>query len=381
MTMVMIKNLLKFFKKIFHVEDNGFNHLYKGNLSKKNILILTEYINATYFISFDIPLKALHSEGKLNFAVLSQDRVQLIKESTIKKLIREFKPDYAIFSRYGHHSGRFLYDLLRDMQVPIVYHIDDNLLEIPPSLGAEIQKRQGNLEVIETREFLLQHCDLIYPSTEYLAELFKRKFPTKSFFYGIYAPYLGAQLEMVAADFKQEIVIGYMGSKGHKEDLELVVPAIERILKERPEVRFELFGSISMPTQLEKFSTQIQRHSVNKSYIEFLEKLSTLGWTVGLAPLVDEPFNRCKAPTKYIEYTAASIPVIASDINVYNQVIDSKRGILVKNDWYEAIVKALDESEMRGNMCKQAREYCNSHFSMLILQTQLMRLIERIDQQ
>lgn len=374
----MIKQFVKSVRKLFKQEGASFNFAYSGNQGKKNILVLTEHINATYFISFDMPLKALHASGELNFAVLSQDHAQLVQERSLKQLIQKFKPDCAIFSRYGHASGKYLFHVLKEMKVPVVYHIDDNLLEIPPSLGQEIQKRQGNEAVIKTREFLLQHSDLIYPSTAYLADLLRRKYPLKSFFYGIYAPYLGGLFENSVAKLQDELVIGYMGSKGHQEDLALVVPAIERILKERPEVKFELFGSISMPPELEKFSRQIKKHTVNKSYIEFLEKLSTLGWAVGLAPLVDEPFNRCKAPTKYIEYTAANIPVIASDINVYNQVIDVNRGVLVKENWYEAIVTLLDAPEVGIGLCSNARAYCESHFSPEILALQLTQMLKKV---
>ena len=46
-----------------------------GNENVPNVLIFTEHINATYYISFDIPLKELHAQKEVNFAVVSQNFV------------------------------------------------------------------------------------------------------------------------------------------------------------------------------------------------------------------------------------------------------------------------------------------------------------------
>lgn len=83
----------------------------------------------------------------------------------------------VIFTRYGQPFGLDILKFFKAQNVPVIYHIDDNLLELPPSLGAEIQKRQGAKDVIDARRNLLAQCDLIYASTPHLAELLKSLFP------------------------------------------------------------------------------------------------------------------------------------------------------------------------------------------------------------
>jgi glycosyltransferase involved in cell wall biosynthesis len=90
---------------------------------------------------------------------------------------------------------------------------------------------------------------------------------------------------------------------------------------------------------------------------------------------VDEKFNLCKAPTKFVEYTAAGIPVIASDIQVYSPFAMPGCAVLVQDEWYDAIDALLKDSGLRASMVKNAHEYCVSNFSEKRLQDQLVTLI------
>ena len=348
-----------------------------GNPTALNILIFTEHINATYYISFDIPLRRLHSSGNVNFAAVSQSKVKTSGAGCWERWARVFRPNVVVLTRYGLPHGPDILDFFRRQEIPVVYHIDDNLLEIPDSLGAEIRQRQGADDVVAARRYLLANCDLIYVSTDYLAALLQQSFPTQQVFHGIYAPYMGDDIQTARHPGRRYPVLGYMGSKGHQQDLDLVVPTIQRLLDERVELEFEVFGTVKMPLQLERFGQRARSHSVQKSYVEFLSRLSELNWTVGLAPLVDTPFNRCKAPTKFIEYSACRIPVIASDSLPYSNVIPKDGGVLVKHDWHSPISEYLDHPDVRKRATENARNYCLSAFPVQALADQLTYIFRR----
>jgi glycosyltransferase involved in cell wall biosynthesis len=335
-------------------------------------MIFTEHFNATYFISFDIPLRESHKQGKASFRAYSQQDVAASGMGCWRAWLDDFKPDVVFMTRYGQADG---VDIVRDCKVrgiPVVYHIDDNLLELPPSLGAEIVKRQG--AAIHVRQTMLSECDVIYASTRVLARTLGEKFPGRPVYQGIYASYFPIETSdgRTNAD-----TVGYMGSKGHKEDLALVVPALLQLMRERPMLRFETFGTIEMPEEMRQFGERVRHHAVQKSYREFLHTLAGLHWSVGLAPLVDEPFNRCKAPTKFIEYTGCGIPVAASDIIVYSSAIPAGAGVLVGSDWAQAIGGLLDDPQGRGQMLDSARSYCQRAFSPELLQQQLLEVAQR----
>jgi len=294
----------------------------------------------------------------------------------LKQWSEQFQPDVVVMTRYGQEDGVKILDFFNSKGVPVTYHIDDDLLVIPESLGQEINKRQGSEVVVNTRKHLLEHCDIIYASTSYLASLMQQRFPRQKVFHGIYAPYMGEFIVANKSKTDHKPVFGYMGSKGHQHDLELVVPTIERLLEEREELSFEVFGTIKLPHELKRFGSRLKSHSVQKSYVEFLSTLSGLNWCVGLSPLVDSDFNKCKAPTKFIEYTACGIPVVASNVSVYAQVIPEGGGLLVDKDWYTPIVRILDDHFLREQILVKSQDYCASLFSVSVLQKQLLTLFQ-----
>lgn len=361
--------------------NDGFELLFGGNENAPKVLIFTEHVNATYYISFDIPLKNLHQKGEVNFAVVSQNYMAEKGAGVLEQWYQDFLPNIVVMTRYALPYGKEILDFFKSRGVPVIYHIDDDLLYIPESLGAEIQKRQGAIEVVEARRYLLQSCDLIYASTQFLANLLQKRFPQQKVIHGaIYASFIeGLATEKNTTENNETITIGYMGSKGHQHDLELVEDGLVKLMHEIPQLRFEVFGTIKMPPKLEQFGDRVKSHRVNKNYFEFIEYLAGLKWDIGLAPLVDEEFNHCKAPTKYIEYTSAGIPVVATDIDVYRNAA-SKDGIafIYNNEWYLPLKELIESKVKRFEMLANAKRSCTLKYARDNLEAQLTEILNKM---
>ena len=342
-----------------------------GNAGAPGLLVFTEHFNATYSISFELPLKRLHARGEVNFSAYSQAEVEAGGSRRWKAWVRDAAPRAVILSRFARPAGVRIMRYCQARGIPVVYHIDDDLLDLPASLGPEVLKRHMAPEIVEARRTMLAGCDLIYASTRELARILRERFPAQPVFHGIYAPYLETRAGQ--ADASAPLTIGYMGSQGHREDLALAVPALARLMDERPQLRFETFGTIEMPPELAAFGDRVRHHTAHKGYAEFLGKLGTLDWHIGLAPLVDEPFNRCKAPTKFIEYTGAGIPTVASSV-VYADAIPPGGGVLAEGDWYAALSACLDDPAARARQLDTARGHCRAVYDLEVLARQVMQV-------
>jgi len=86
-----------------------------------------------------------------------------------------------------------------------------------------------------------------------------------------------------------------------------------------------------------------------------------------LAPLEDNPFNRCKSNVKWLEYSACGVAGIYSDLPPYACVKSGETGILVRNtanDWYNALAYLIDNPVKRRQMARNAREEVMAHYTV-----------------
>lgn len=341
------------------------------------VIVVTDRVGATQHISFAQPLKRLMLDDKATL-VMVRDRDAGFTLEAIKNFLSQHQPTMLVLSRYTEGRCHALLEQVRSAGIPVIFHIDDDLLDPPLSLGKtkyEHYRQPARLAALRTA---MTDADLIYASTPTLAETLQR--------HGITTPMIAGDIycSVDVSNLPEPLpatgpVIGYMGTEGHQEDLVLVLPAIERLLTEVPELRFELFGTIVMPPQLRRFGTRIAHHPPISDYNCFLAQLSNLGWWVGLAPLEDTPFNRCKADTKWVEYTYAGITVVASAGPVYARACAERAGLLAADDveWVACLRHLIFDRSAREVQLGAARTRLMAQYGHLSLEAQLLHILHQ----
>ena len=79
---------------------------------------------------------------------------------------------------------------------------------------------------------------------------------------------------------------------------------------------------------------------------------------IGIAPLNDIPFNHAKSWIKAIEYAAAGVPFVATDISEYRRLYDEYgigRLATTDEEWVGHITELLDPN-LRSRESKRQRE-------------------------
>ena len=100
---------------------------------------------------------------------------------------------------------------------------------------------------------------------------------------------------------------------------------------------------------------------------EFREFIADAQYDIGLAPLPDTEFTRCKYANKYIEYSMAGISGIYSSIAPYEAAV--KPGItgwLAENNkesWLKTMTEAIDNKELREEIACNAQEDLRLNYS------------------
>ena len=155
-----------------------------------------------------------------------------------------------------------------------------------------------------------------------------------------------------------------MGGRDHAADLALAVPAIRNVLERHPDVRFELFGAFELPQGLEGLDDRIVLIPPIPVYDDFLHAFARRNWDIGLCPLDGTRFNKVKADTKWVEYTAVGTAVVASAGTVYDACCADGCGVLARDteEWIAALdllitdAKACQEQVRRAQR-KLVRDY------------------------
>ncbi len=263
----------------------------------------------------------------------------------------------------------------------LIYDLDDNFMDLPKSNPAyEKFKKITEVNQVDTARqratmsASLSFADAITVSTEPLKERLaahmKRTYGMEKKIYVI--PNMNDikdwQFSPSSKD-KKKVIIGYTGSNSHQDDLLLVLPVLQRLMKRYSYVNVEILGAIDK-SKLDIYfkgweSKLLERVSMvpaTATFWEYPEWLSKQRWDIGLAPLVDNPFTICKSHIKWLEYSMFQIPCVASRVYPYymnlqgrKTIQDGVTGLLCRpNEWEKNIEKLILDKPLRERLGRQA---------------------------
>ncbi|MCL7945124.1 hypothetical protein [Marinobacter sp. ATCH36] len=152
-------------------------------------------------------------------------------------------------------------------------------------------------------------------------------------------------------------IIFYHGSASHRGELEWLEPVVERVLAARSDVCFEVIGDRKVRDRFAHLSGVHVVHPMSwPAYKAFIQRP---GRTIGLAPLLDTPFNAARAPTKFFDITAAGAVGVYADTPVYQRLVQHGfNGVMLPMEspeaWSREILRLLDSPEVRGGLYDNA---------------------------
>jgi glycosyltransferase involved in cell wall biosynthesis len=253
---------------------------------------------------------------------------------------------------------RTILDRMLSSGKPVCYDIDDFLLEVPRThpLFHNFQRTAPFI-----RDFL-PAVDLITVTTDSLRERINA-FNSNT----VTIPNLIDESTVspaTPASDPAKTVIAYMGSPTHGQDLELIGDVLFRIRnKFGSAVEFVFWGCAG--TRLAELGRVVP---FDDSYASFLKTLGKVHFDIGLAPLVDNAFNRCKSNIKWLEYSAYAKAGVYADLEPYRGSVEhGKTGLLAGQDpreWLDALEYLITHPAERQAMGRAARKDAFARFGL-----------------
>lgn len=269
---------------------------------------------------------------------------RLAEVSDVIILQREF-PSYV-------KAVENILDVAEARGIPVLLESDDDLVNLPPEHPAA----RISAELRENLDRVAHRLDGFIVSTNHLASVFK-KYGKPTYIIPNFVDDRLWQLIPIKPDL-DKLIIGYMGTPTHKEDLECAIPSLKKLLqKYSGKVELWLWGEL--PEALRNTKGVRYIAGLNSNYPEFVTNFIHNRPDIAIAPLRDIPFNYSKSAIKYFEYSVLRIPGVYSKVGPYDGAIeDGKTGLLVENTeeaWTAAIESMILDQSLRNRIGGGAR--------------------------
>ena len=347
-------------KVVSDAQQTGISHQHPLIQSQKKIGVavfsfdLKEHACGNYRIQ--APLKEIAGEVKFSWGVEPMEKTFNIIPGVAEVA------DIIVVQRFFPQpdTAGFLDDLC-SLGKPIIFEIDDLLTQLPTT---NPHYSSGMYHAPHIYEFI-RKCSAVTVTTEEL----KKHFSSYNDNIHILPNLLDSDLWCnTSPPSSGPVVIGYAGTITHVADLELLEDVLGRIASRYGnKVAFTFLGCTTKRiSKLPGFS-YIKFDTTFETYARKLQKTPI---DIMLAPLEDNPFNRCKSNIKWMEYSSCGIAGVYADLPPYNSCI--KRGVtglLARSEpkqWFNAIDLLMKNTELRRSISLEARHQVMSKYTLKV---------------
>ncbi|WP_082817982.1 methyltransferase domain-containing protein [Variovorax boronicumulans] len=305
-----------------------------------------------------------------------------------------FSVDLVVVERGWRHDADFsdqarLLKHLEVLGIPYIYATDDNLLDLNSQPGApdypSARQRQIMIRFAREAAGVLVSTDALKCRMARLnanIQVVGNYLDERLFEFDA----LRNRLESRRASDDSSLVIGYMGTYSHLEDLLMIAEPLRRFLHARKDsVRMEIVGigdEALVRGVFNELPVRVLKVPVDQvEYPKFMQWMQReVKWDFAIAPLIESGFNDCKSDLKFLDYSANNIPGIYSSTRSYvDTVVNKKNGLLASaspDEWRGALELLADDSALRLSLADEAFSYVRKH---RMLETNAARWGEAID--
>lgn len=251
----------------------------------------------------------------------------------------------VVFVRYVPAAWRSRVWEARARLIDLVFFMDDDVLDVRAAQGMPWRYRYKLFHLAARHAGWLRRARArLWVSTPWLA----RK-------YAFWSPESVPARPVVAPEAPCRVF--YHGSASHEGEVRWLRPVVERVLAQDERVVFEIVGGPDVYRMYRRLPRVTVVHPMKwPAYQAFL---AMTGRDIGLAPMLDLPFNRARSCTKFFDITnAGAVGLYAQDSLCGEVVRDGIDGLLLPMEpsaWVEAILALAADSNRRAMLLEAAR--------------------------
>ncbi len=281
---------------------------------------------------------------KSEFVYLSDVNEQAVNQS-----------DIIIFVRPMDIFSWKIAKMAKDARHLVVTFLDDDLLNLPKSMPTIPWRKKGLIKV-------LSYSDIIWSTSSYIANNYMQYTSGKRIALSDTVVREEELPDLQERKAKDRVRIVYAAASSHASLFDKYVnPIITKLFSEfNNKIELTFVGvhpKVDVPCE----------YVQGMPLMKYRQYMKDSHFDIGLAPLGNDEFSKCKYFNKYLEYTIQGIVGVYSNTEPYTFVVENNRnGFLAENNyesWYETLKKVITDCNLRTNCLKNAVQNVMENFS------------------
>lgn len=277
--------------------------------------------------------------------------------------------DAIVFQRVETRHALAAFYAMKDQfpNKPILSEIDDDIFDVAPYNPASADLKPGShLTQFAIDQF--RNSDGLIVSTPYLKDVYSE------FNQNIYVASNSIDVQKwdsVPRKKKAGLRIGWVGSGSHSKDLELLDKVFDQVIENNRDTQFVIASYFQEELEaLPKFLKNRKGVKIVNKWVPILKypaHVAAQDFDIGLAPLVDNKFNRGKSNLRWLEYSALGIPCVASNVEHFSKTINhGVDGLLASSpdEFIKHIQILISDSKLRKTMGRAAHARIQKDFNV-----------------
>jgi len=244
----------------------------------------------------------------------------------------------------------------KSRRLPVIYELSDNI--VAPHTGVGIKGWFSDPLNLALSFQYLRMADAVQVTGPGLEERFKFGNPRTI----IFANQIDSMGSLARPDSRR-ITIGWAGSTGHLRDVESTIAIVGQVMRRHLNVDFALMAdkeiyrlwAAALPAGRIRYTPP----GTLAAYLDFLQTID-----IGLAPLLDNPYNHCRSDVKFLEYASRGVVPVLSHITPYlDSAQPGETAFLYRSpqELGPLLTRLIADAGLRDRIRRAAYAYVNEH--------------------
>jgi glycosyltransferase involved in cell wall biosynthesis len=172
---------------------------------------------------------------------------------------------------------------------------------------------------------------------------------------------------------RQEIILGWIGTKGNLRYLQKLEPVFETLKQRFPQIRLEIvsndfYDSSCLPTIKKPWKLEDENEDLTS-------------FDIGLMPLNDDLWSKGKCGLKIIQYLSVGIPVVCTPVGINSDIIkDGENGFWATNphEWIDRLSTLIENPDLRYQMGLKGIETVEREYSLTVTSEKFFQVLQSL---